>query len=56
VPIEEVERFVVEETPFLDTHYKRRVLDPLERDGKLAVVDSPRKRPWSYRSGTIVNF
>jgi hypothetical protein len=56
VGVEEVERFVVEDTHFLDTHFKRRVLDPLERSGRLAVVESPRKRAFSYPPGTILRF
>ena len=56
VAVEEVERFVVEETPFLDTHYKRNVLSPLERAGNLIVVSSPRKRAFSYPPGTILRF
>ncbi len=56
VPVERVERFVVEETPFLDTHYKKNVLAPLERAGHLTVVSSPRKRDFSYPPGTILRF
>ena len=56
VPIEEVEKFVVEETPFLDTHYKRQVLEPLERAGYIVVVASPRKRRFAYPPGTILHF
>ena len=56
VRVEEVERFVVEETPFLDTHYKRQVLAPLERGGHLTVVESPRKRPHTYPPGTVLRF
>jgi three-Cys-motif partner protein len=56
VSIEEMERFVVEETPFLDTHYKRRVLVPLERAGHLNVVGGPRKRAYTYPAGTILRF
>ncbi len=56
VGVEEVERFVVEQTPFLDTHYKKQVLVPLERAGRLAVVRSPRKLQYKYPSGTVLRF
>ena len=56
IRVEEVERFVVEETPFLNTHYKRQVLAPLERSGRLTVVRSPRKSRYRYPPGTVLRF
>jgi three-Cys-motif partner protein len=44
----EVERFVVEETPFLTTHYKR-VLATMEANGSLTLTNPPSRR----RSGTF---
>lgn len=36
--VEEVERFVLEETPFRETHYKKQVLTPMEEEGLLRVT------------------
>lgn len=47
VRVGEVERFVVEHTPFLDTHYKR-ALKQIEFEGRLVVIDPPARR----RAGT----
>lgn len=54
--VDEVERFVVVETPFAHTHYKRKVLTPLEKKGAIEVVDSPRKRRYSFPDGTVIRF
>jgi len=61
VSIEEIERFVVEETKFLATHYKTNILRAMENESPpaLTVVRGPEKRrrgtfpPWtevSFRS------
>lgn len=39
--VAEVEDFVLAETPYRETHYKKQVLAPLEREGKLSAVDPP---------------
>jgi three-Cys-motif partner protein len=39
--VAEVEDFVLAETPYRETHYKRQVLAPLEREGRLRVKDPP---------------
>jgi hypothetical protein len=41
--VKEVEQFVVCETPFRETHYKK-VLKDLEEAGQVAAVDPPAKR------------
>lgn len=44
-----VEEYVLAETPFRDTHYKRQVLAVLEKEGRLAPVNPPPKRkPGTY--------
>jgi three-Cys-motif partner protein len=44
-----VEDFVLAETPYRETHYKRQVLLPLERSGKVTPVDPPASRkPGTY--------
>lgn len=40
----EVEHFVLAETPYRETHYKKQVLAPLERDGKVRPVSPPTGR------------
>jgi three-Cys-motif partner protein len=48
VTVGQVEHFVIEQTPFLSTHYKR-VLAAMESDGDLVPVNAaPRRRPGTY--------
>lgn len=56
VAVDAVEEFVLVSTPFLDTHYRRQVLAPMERDGEVQILRSPRKRRFSYPSGTVIRF
>ena len=45
----EVERFVVTETAFRETHYKRQVLKPMEQGSELEVINPPQgRRAWTY--------
>lgn len=44
----EIEEFVLADTPFRETHYKKQVLGALERDGAVTVVDAKSGR----RAGT----
>ena len=48
IPVREVERFVIEETPFLATHYKK-VLAAMEANSSLLLLNAPRGR----RAGTF---
>lgn len=41
---QDVENFVLAETPYRDTHYKQQVLAPLERAGRVEVIDPPPRR------------
>lgn len=56
VSVEQVERFVLADTPFSASHYNQRVLKPLEQDDEIVVVASQRKKRWSYPSGTVIHF
>lgn len=57
VVVEKVEEFVLLNTPFLDTHYKRQVLIPMERAGEIDCEHPTRNRRRSqYPSGTIITF
>jgi three-Cys-motif partner protein len=50
---DEIERFVVRETPFRETHYKK-VLQNLEETGKMELIDPPaRRRRGTYAVGNM---
>ena len=52
--VDELERFIIEETPFLDTHYKRAILRPMEEAGE--VIVNQRKRRFTYPTGTVLHI
>jgi three-Cys-motif partner protein len=59
VSIQDVERFVLEDTPFLKTHLRRQVLAPMEADSppSLRIVDAPSsRRRGTYPTGTQLYF
>ena len=56
VKVEDVEKFVIEETRYLPTHYKRNVLVPLERDRRLVVDEGTRNKQRTYPKGTTMTF
>jgi three-Cys-motif partner protein len=57
VSIEDLEEFVVADTPFLKTHIKRSTLKPMEESNKIAAVDSkPGRRRGTFPPGTIIRF
>ena len=56
VDIKEIEDFTIEQTPFLTSHIRRGVLIPLEKEGRIEIVCSPRKRRLRYPSGTVIRF
>jgi three-Cys-motif partner protein len=55
VRVEEIERFVIEETDFKTTHYKKLVLKVLEQDG-LIRCETERKMSNTYPDGTVLRF
>jgi three-Cys-motif partner protein len=55
VTVDAVEHFVLAETPYRETHYKKRVLKPLEDEGKLMSPTVGRKRG-TYPPGTKLTF
>ena len=55
VSVRTIERFVIEETDYLTTHYKKQVLSALEKEGSVRCV-SPRKQRYSYPPGTMLQF
>lgn len=54
--IEQIEEFVVTETPFRETHYKRHILRLLEEVDKIKVVNNRKRRRGTYPGGTVVRF
>ena len=56
ISISAIEEFVVADTAFRESHYKRQILAPMEREGELTVVRSPRKMRYRYPLGTIIKF
>ena len=42
--VDEIEEFVLADTPFRETHYKRKILAKLEGGGEIEVVESPPNR------------
>lgn len=55
VSVRTIERFIVEETDYLTTHYKKQVLRKLEKEGLIKCV-SPQKQRYSYPPGTMLQF
>jgi three-Cys-motif partner protein len=55
VSVEDVERFVIDETDYKVTHCKKQVLRPFEESGELECL-SPRKRRFTYPAGVQLRF
>lgn len=55
VKVGAIESFVIDETDYLETHYKKQVLRPLEESGQLECL-TPRKRRFSYPPGVELRF
>jgi len=53
--VEQVEEFVLADTPYAASHYKRQVLKPLEEADRLEIL-SPRARRFTYPEGTVLRF
>jgi hypothetical protein len=56
IPVEEIERFVLEDTAFRETHYKKQILALMEKEGKLAIIKSSRKKSYAYPEGTVLKI
>lgn len=59
VSIDEIEEFVVTQTPYRETHYKKPVLIPMEKADPPQVVvisASPARKRFQYPPGTVVRF
>ena len=53
VSLVELKRFVIEETAFLSSHYKRQILQPLEERGSIRVVTREGEIPTDRRRNTF---
>jgi three-Cys-motif partner protein len=53
--VDEVEEFVLADTPYAASHYKKQILKPLEEAGRLEAL-SPRARRFTYPEGTALRF
>lgn len=56
VSIGDLEDFVVVKTPFLKTHYKTRILKPMEKESKIKVIYNDKRRLGTYPEGALVEF
>jgi hypothetical protein len=53
--VAEIEDFVLAETPYRETHYKKQVLAVLEREGKVGPVNPPvGRKPNTYAKSTLM--
>jgi three-Cys-motif partner protein len=54
VPVEQIEHYVLAETPYKASHYKKQVLKPLQIEGKISAV--LQKSNNTYPPGTVLSF
>jgi three-Cys-motif partner protein len=56
--IQAIEDYLIEDTPFLSSHFRRHVLAAMERESPpgIRVISSPRSRRGVYPKGTIIEF
>ncbi len=55
--IDDAERYALVETPYLPTHVKTRTLKPLEKAGRLKIVQARvGRRSGTYPPGTMMQF
>ena len=57
VTIEEVEDYMMsDDTMFHKGHLRQKTLQPMERDGEVQVLKSPRKNNFGHPKGTVLRF
>lgn len=56
VCVEDLENFIILKTSFLETHYKTRILKPMEEKEKIKVISPGKRRFGTYPSGTVIRF
>lgn len=55
VTVDEIEKYVVGDTPYKASHFKTQILRPLEESEHIEVISS-RKRRFTYPAGTRIRF
>ncbi|MBM7855427.1 three-Cys-motif partner protein [Desulfohalotomaculum tongense] len=59
VPIEKIENFIVVNTPFRETHFKKPILREMEKSNPPEIqvfTKNKKRRPGQYPRGTIIKF
>lgn len=56
VNISELINFVWLETPFLEKHLRKPILDPLDTNGEITVYCPKKRRKCTYPEGTLISF
>jgi hypothetical protein len=56
VKIVDLETFVLTQTPFRETHYKRKILAPMEREGEIRVHGAKDRRRGSFLNDCTIVF
>jgi len=54
--IDEIEDFIICKTAFLKGRFKTVILKPMEQKGEIEVINSTRKKKFTYPSGTKIKF
>jgi len=54
--VEQIEEFVLADTPYAASHYKKQVLKPLEEAGRLQASSPRPRRRFTYPEGTMLRF
>lgn len=56
VSIESLEKFIWFETPFLVSHLRKPILDPMEKNAEIKISCLKNRRICTYPKGTIIHF
>jgi len=57
VLVDDLEDFVIAQTPFLKTHFRRQILAPMEKENEIEVVEGKlSRRRGSFPGGTRIRF
>ncbi|GAH64961.1 unnamed protein product, partial [marine sediment metagenome] len=57
VSVEELENFILTQTPFRETHYKKQILAPMEKAEEINVESlNPKRRKFTFPRDSIIEF
>ncbi len=57
VSVEELENFILTQTPFRETHYKKQILAPMEKAEGINVESlNPKRRKFTFPRDCIIEF